>query len=403
MNIGSGHHGHHDDALTPEERALADRLARLGPQGEPSPALDARILAAARAATSAPVATASAHRPPRRRQRRWPVAFGAAATLVIVGGLAWQLRPVDDLQVDYSEAPRAVSGPSADAAPAPPPARQAMRAPVVTPPPSPPAEVAPVAADSAVPAAASPASIPAKPPEPAAATERFAEIPSKAGAQPAPKAFATKSPAPAEPPVVFDEPSPMDTPSPPREPRPLAPPAPPAPPPPASPLPAASPAPAPAARAAIAVPQEPASDASASKSAVEAEKKARAQRAKTLESTARRIPSAQVASGAVAQPARPANTAAAADASALDRIEVTGARIEDEEDRADAGYAGDQPLDDQPPASVDSPQVRQAWLQRVRQLVAEGKPDAARDSLREYQRRYPKATLPDDLRALLGE
>jgi hypothetical protein len=44
MNIGSGHHGNHDDALTPEERALADRLARLGSQGEPSPALDARIL-----------------------------------------------------------------------------------------------------------------------------------------------------------------------------------------------------------------------------------------------------------------------------------------------------------------------------------------------------------------------
>jgi len=398
MNIGSGHHGNHDDALTPEERALADRLARLGPQGEPSPALDARILAAARAATSAPAATAPTHRSPRRRQRRWPVAFGAAATLVIVGGLAWQLRPVDDLQVDYSEAPRAVSGPSADAAPAPGPAQQAMRARVVAPP-SPAAEVAPAAADSAAPASASPAPIPAKPTEPAAATERFAEAASGAGAQPAPKAFATKPSAPAEPPVVFDEPSPMDTPSPPGELRHLAPPAQPAPPPPAAP-----PAPAPAARAAIAFPQEPASgNAPATRSVVEAEKKARAQRAKTLESTARRIPAAQVASGAVAQPARPADPAAAADASALDRIEVTSARIEDEEDRADAGYASDQPLDDQPPASVDSPQVRQAWLQRVRQLVAEGKPDAARDSLREYQRRYPKATLPDDLRALLGE
>jgi hypothetical protein len=395
MNIGSGHHGNHDDALTPEERALADRRARLGPQGEPSPALDARILAAARAATSAPVATATAHRSPRRRQRRWPVAFGAAATLVIVGGLAWQLRPVDDLQVDYSEAPRAVSGPSADAAPASRPAQQA----VVALPPSPAAEVAPAAADSAAPASASPAPIPAKPPEPDAATERFAEAPSGAGAQPAPKAFTTKPPAPAEPPVVFDEPSPMDTPSPPGEPRHLAPPAPPAPSPPAAP-----PAPAPAARAAVAFPQEPASgNAPATRSVVEAENKARAQRAKTLETTARRIPSAQVASGAVAQPARPADTAAAADASALDRIEVTGARIEDEEDQADVGYASDQPLDDQPPASVDSPQVRQAWLQRVRQLVAEGKPDAARDSLREYQRRYPKATLPDDLRALLDE
>ena len=35
---------------TPEERELAQRLARLGPRGEPSPQLDARVLAAARAA-----------------------------------------------------------------------------------------------------------------------------------------------------------------------------------------------------------------------------------------------------------------------------------------------------------------------------------------------------------------
>src|SRR5690606_8160110 len=53
MSTGPMHPGDRD-ALTPEERALADRLARLGPQGEPSPALDARILAAAREATAAP-------------------------------------------------------------------------------------------------------------------------------------------------------------------------------------------------------------------------------------------------------------------------------------------------------------------------------------------------------------
>jgi len=43
--------------LTAEEQALAQRLARLGPHAEPSPALDARVLAAAHAATSAPVTT----------------------------------------------------------------------------------------------------------------------------------------------------------------------------------------------------------------------------------------------------------------------------------------------------------------------------------------------------------
>ena len=97
MSIGSGQSHDRDGALTPEERALADRLARLGPQGEPSPMLDARILAAAHAADNAPraAAAAPAHRSPRRGARPWPVAFGAAATLVIVGGLAWQLRPVD--------------------------------------------------------------------------------------------------------------------------------------------------------------------------------------------------------------------------------------------------------------------------------------------------------------------
>ncbi|HEY9541747.1 MAG TPA: hypothetical protein VIR05_08930 [Luteimonas sp.] len=108
---------------------------------------------------------------------------------------------------------------------------------------------------------------------------------------------------------------------------------------------------------------------------------------------------AKVASGTSVQLAQPANPAAAADASALDRIEVTGSRI----DAFDAVPAVDQPLEDQPPASADSPQVRQAWLQRVRELLAEGKPDAARESLREYQRRYPEAELPEDLRALLAQ
>ena len=60
----------HDDAnrLTPEERALAQRLARLGAQGEPSPALDARILAAAHAAAERRPARRAAPRRTRRAQ-----------------------------------------------------------------------------------------------------------------------------------------------------------------------------------------------------------------------------------------------------------------------------------------------------------------------------------------------
>jgi hypothetical protein len=68
-------------SLTPDERALAERLARLGPRAEPSPALDARVLAAARDAVALS---------PRRRSR-WPAALGLAASLVLAVGVAWQI------------------------------------------------------------------------------------------------------------------------------------------------------------------------------------------------------------------------------------------------------------------------------------------------------------------------
>ena len=59
------------EPLSPEERAMGERLARLGPHGEPSPALDARILAAAHAVAATPTQM-------RRPSRRWPVALGIA-------------------------------------------------------------------------------------------------------------------------------------------------------------------------------------------------------------------------------------------------------------------------------------------------------------------------------------
>lgn len=90
----------HDEqeALDAEERAFAARLAAAPPPG-PSAALDARILAAARAATAAP--------PPasRRPTRRWPTAVGAAATLVIAVGLAWQLKPLLEMPAPLRQAP----------------------------------------------------------------------------------------------------------------------------------------------------------------------------------------------------------------------------------------------------------------------------------------------------------
>jgi resuscitation-promoting factor RpfA len=53
-----------------------------------------------------------------------------------------------------------------------------------------------------------------------------------------------------------------------------------------------------------------------------------------------------------------------------------------------------------PPATADSPQVREAWLQRIRELAKAGRLDDARASLREFRHRYPGVALPDDVRAL---
>src|SRR5690606_11343726 len=61
----------------------------------------------------------------------------------------------------------------------------------------------------------------------------------------------------------------------------------------------------------------------------------------------------------------------------------------------------DMPLEDIPPATVASPQVRDAWLARIRELAAAGRSDDARASLREFRHRYPDYPLPEDLRALL--
>jgi hypothetical protein len=92
------------------------------------------------------------------------------------------------------------------------------------------------------------------------------------------------------------------------------------------------------------------------------------------------------------------SAAAAAEAAAalpetdtLDRLQATG---------TDSAAASDEPDTDVPPATMTSPEARDAWLARIRELVAAGKSDAARASLREFMHRYPDAPLPDDLRAL---
>ena len=82
--------------LDPEERALARLLADAGDDGPP-PEVDARILAAARAAQAdraQPATRAGATQPGLRRpqRRRWPLALGLAASVTLAVGVAWQLR-----------------------------------------------------------------------------------------------------------------------------------------------------------------------------------------------------------------------------------------------------------------------------------------------------------------------
>lgn len=61
----------------------------------------------------------------------------------------------------------------------------------------------------------------------------------------------------------------------------------------------------------------------------------------------------------------------------------------------------DAPDDGDPPASADAPEVRAAWLARVRELLDAGRIGEAKASLAEFHRRHPQAELPPDLRALL--
>ncbi len=118
------------EPLTPEEREMAQRLSRLGPHGGPSPALDAKILAAAHAAVAGPA--------PRRR-RWWALTAvpgslvtgaGMAAALALVVGVVWQMRPstppaqlpADDGDMGYISA-EIIERAAPAAAPAPPPAQ----------------------------------------------------------------------------------------------------------------------------------------------------------------------------------------------------------------------------------------------------------------------------------------
>ncbi len=380
-----------DAALTPEERALAEQIARAAPQRGPSPALDASILRAARVAVAAPhpteaAAAAAATRATsarrRTQRRRWPAVFGVAATLALAFGLAWQLRPVDEMRVMTSEAPGIpprpeanAGGPSAEDQ-----AAMAVQHDESSTEVAAQAVAAPEAATDALQAKASKQSAPGEQNEAAEVKQVFAVEPAPDAGN-ATQTTPSAAPAPAAPPPPLQEPPVLMAPAP--EPASgilpapaIAEPAPQA----ASdqllyrinkerrapaPSPGAMAAPAPAPAAASAVSDSAASGVVAPRSGYSSNESQQRQKQESEKQ-----------------------------AQALDRIEVTGSRIRGFED---------QPIDDEPPASADSPEVREAWLKRVRELVTQGDRDAARDSLREYRRRYPDAAIPDDLRPLLPE
>ncbi|WMJ68846.1 hypothetical protein [Stenotrophomonas sp. 24(2023)] len=199
-----------NEPLTPEERDLARLLGRAGDKAPP-PALDAAILAAARAATEGTPAparrdTAPVQRAVRKRPR-WPAVFGVAASVVFAVGLAWQLRPEaprltapdaarDDTTPQAAadvaattDAPAAAEMASArveaapaapaaaDAAPPPPPAPMARHAAPAPPPPAEPA--APVQRPRMAERSVAPPSPPAPPapPAPAASAAYAAPVP----------------------------------------------------------------------------------------------------------------------------------------------------------------------------------------------------------------------------------
>lgn len=309
----------HDDApLTPEERALALRLARTAPRGEPSSALDARILAAAHAAAAEPVEGAAAHaRRPHARRQRWPALLGYAATAAIACAVAWQLRPLPGPQ-GATQAAAHTEDPLAEYNAPPPPmqGRVVPRKPLQVPEP-PPADSTPQQRNSA---SVRPAT--------------------RADAQRKPEAFETL------PPFEIDE--------------------------------------------AI----HPAADAAASGNVAAA-------------AAAPAAPPPPAAMQRAAAPAAaPGAKAAAAESRQQEAIDMSRIPVPRDTTNVplidDHGEPASAEADEEvvPPATADSPAVRDAWLQRIRELQHAGDLEAARASLREFRHRYPHQVVPEDLRAL---
>ena len=182
-----------------------------------------------------------------------------------------------------------------------------------------------------------------------------------------------------------------------------------------APLPGATPKPAsPAAKSMAEVAMKPAVDAASEAEAVAPEPAPAAMTAKSAvvdrdlvqEMPRRPAPTSADAAYAPAPPPAPPAPVAAERNRAVQAADAPTARI-----AAPAPPAAPPPppaptedragFDARPPATADAPEVRQAWLSRIRELRDAGDTDEAKASLKAFVQRYPKADIPADLKPLL--
>ncbi|WP_295572042.1 hypothetical protein [Stenotrophomonas maltophilia] len=330
-----------DEPLTPEEQELAHLLGRHAERAPPA-ALDAAILAAARAAVDAP-ATGTSAAPDaargRRARPRWPAVFGIAASMVFAIGIAWQLRP-EPPPIPAGEA-QVAAAPAVDAAVADH-AAEGNAAETAMAPPAPEA-AAPAAPQAAPDAAAVPPPAPAPTPAPAKPVQ--APVPSSAKTEVA-RARAAESVAD----TAFAALPP---------PPPAAAPAPPAPVAYSAPAPASAPATAGALQARSAAPVEA--------STTDAEPAPALDRVEIM--SRKRVAAPRSAPGVMRR-------------------------------SSDAGLSADAV---QAEVDADARLPRRQWLQKIRERRDQGQRDLARASLERYIQQYPESRLPHDLRPLLDD
>lgn len=327
------------EPLTDEERLLAERLGGDGRGLSPAPAIDAAILAAGRAATLERAARAPGVAAGRsaRAPRRWPFAAGVAASLALAVGVAWQLRP----------------------------APETLRS----------ADWSEVPATAATTAVAAPSDADA---QRIIETNR-ADTASIAASKMRAQTITTPAPEPADP-----APAPASVSDPPV---------------------AVADTPAPASRMRTAVPQR--AERGTALGAESFAATASAPAAASLSVPPPRVPPSPPAPGHTPLPAPPAQPAPSAPAPANVSAESTtrhqqAAEVPRPSSRAMVVESiDDVPDDSDPPATADAPEVRAAWLVRVRELLDAGRIAEAKASLVEFHRRHPQAELPPDLRALL--